>query len=464
MTYHFVGIGGVSMSGIAMVLLNRGEKVTGSDRQESEDVTKLRAVGAEVFIGHSADNIKNPDVVVHTAAVKKDNPELVEAKKRGIPCVDRAAFLGEMMRDFASSIAISGTHGKTTTTGMVACIAVRAGIDPTVMIGGNLPQIDGNIKIGDNNLLVLEACEYVDSFLSFNPSIAIITNIEADHLDYFSGGMPQIRDSFQKFLERLPEDGFAVVNKDNKNAAIVAGKAGRRTVYVSLADPTADYFARDLEYSQGKARFKVIASETKQSGDFEKTLDCRVADAPRNDIEIELNVFGEHNVYNALCAFAACHQMGIAPEIIAKGLASFVGTGRRFEYRGIAQGISLYDDYAHHPTELETTWTTAENLSGENFFVFQPHTYTRTKALWDDFILTLKKPKNLIIADIYSARENPIKGITSEELARACGAEYIDGTLEEIAEALKTRAKTSDNIITIGAGDVNKICDMFLKN
>jgi len=444
MTYHFVGIGGVSMSGIAMVLLNRGEKVTGSDRQESQDVAKLRAAGAEIFIGHSADNIRQPDVVVYTAAVKKDNPELVEAKKRGIPCINRADFLGELMRDFESSIAVSGTHGKTTTTGMIACIASRAGVDPTVMIGGNLPQIDGNIRIGDHRLLVLEACEYVDSFLSFNPKIAVITNIEADHLDYFSGGLPQIRDSFQKFLERLPSDGFAVVNKDNKNAAIVAGKSNVRVFYVSLTDPSADYYTENLRYEDGRAYFEI-----------------------KNDIldsEIKLNVFGEHNVYNALCAFAACHQIGIEPEIIAEGLSDFVGTERRFEFRGEAGGIKIYDDYAHHPTEIETTWETAENLDGEKYFVFQPHTYTRTKALWEEFITTLGKKKNLIIADIYSARENPIKGITSEELAKACGAEYIDGTLEEIAEVLRGRAKAGDNIITVGAGDVNKICEILLSD
>jgi len=442
MNYHFVGIGGVSMSGIAMVLLNRGDSVSGSDRQESPELNKLRLAGAKIFIGHQAEHIENPDVVVYTAAVKKDNPELVEAKNRGIPCIVRADFLGELMHDFETSIAISGTHGKTTTTGMIATIAQAAGKDPTIMIGGNLPQIDGNIKIGSNKLLILEACEYVDSFLSFNPKIAVVTNIEADHLDYFSGGISQIRDSFQKFLEKLPTDGFAIINKDNANAAIVAGKSGVKAYYISLNDLTSDYYTENLKYEHGKADFNIISENINQN--------------------ITLNVYGEHNVYNALCAFAACHRYGIAPEIIAQGLLEFQGTERRFELRGEVDGIKIYDDYAHHPTEIETTWATAENLTGEKYFVFQPHTFTRTKTLWDEFIATLSKPKNLIIADIYSARENPIKGITSENLARECGAQYIDGTLEDIAKILKSRAKTGDNIITVGAGDVNKICDYLL--
>jgi len=442
MTYHFVGIGGVSMSGIAQLLLNRGETVTGSDRQESADIEKLRKLGAKISIGHSEANVENPDMVVYTAAVKWDNPELREAKRRNIPCVLRADFLGQIMQDFKASIAISGTHGKTTTTGMIACIAKYAGIEPTIMIGGNLPQIGGNVEIGEGELLILEACEYVDSFLAFNPKIAVVTNIEADHLDYFSGGIAQIRDSFQKFLEKLPRDGFAIINKDNKNASIVAKKAETIAYYVSLDDPSADFHTENLRYINGKADFDVVFEE--------------------GDQHITLNVYGEHNVYNALCAFAVCYKYGISQEKIAEGLKDFIGTGRRFELRGEYAGVKIYDDYAHHPTEIKTTFATAENLTGEKYFIFQPHTYTRTRALWDDFVEVLKIPKNIIIADIYSARENPIKDITSENLAKAVGCEYIEGGLEEIGKTVKTRLKKGDNIICVGAGDVNKICEMLL--
>lgn len=431
------------MSGIAQVLLHRGDSVTGSDRQYSPEVQKLEDNGAKIFIGHSADNIKNPDVVVYTAAIGKDNPELLEARKRSIPTINRADFLGELMQDFESSIAISGTHGKTTTTGMLACIYNAALLNPTVMIGGNLPQINGNIQIGDSKIMVFEACEYVDSFLSFRPKIAIVTNIEEDHLDYFSG-IAQIRDSFTKFLQVLPSDGFAVVNKDNKNAVVAADKADCRKVYFSLQDPSADYYASDIVYNEGIPSFSI-------NSDGKKLAD------------ITLNVRGEHNVYNALASFAVGFEYGLSSDTIAQGLADFVGTERRFEFRGEYNGIKLFDDYAHHPTEIKTTFSTAAAIPhGKVWYIFQPHTYSRTKSLHNEFIDVLSIPENLIIADIYAARENPIKGITSENLAKNCGAMYIDGGLNAITEYLRNNAENGDIIVTIGAGDVNKIITELL--
>lgn len=432
------------MSGLAQILMHRGEQVTGSDRQDSEDIERLRAAGAEVVIGHAAENIQSPDLVVYTAAISRDNPELLAARKKNIPTIVRADFLGELMRDFTCPIGISGTHGKTTTTGMLGCVFNESGLDPTIMIGGNLPQIGGNIQIGSDAVLVFEACEYVDSFLSFNPKMAVITNIEADHLDYFDS-ISEIRDSFVKFLQKLPDDGTAIVNKDNKNAVIVSNKTDCRKIYYSVQNPSADYYASDIHYNEGKPTFSI----------------CSDGETLAN---ITLNVRGEHNVSNALAAFAVASEFGMNHDAIAKGLETFTGTGRRFESHGEVRGIRLFDDYAHHPTEIKTTFASAEALerTGKIWYVFQPHTYSRTKALKEEFIEVLYGRENVIIADIYAARENPIKDITSQNLARDCGATYIDGDLGDIADFLAENAKSGDIIVTLGAGDVHKIIG-FLK-
>jgi UDP-N-acetylmuramate--alanine ligase len=439
---HFIGIGGVSMSGLAHILLHLNDTVSGSDRQESPETKRLREAGAEIFIGHSAENIKNPDLAVYTAAISKDNPELLRARALGIPTINRADFLGELMRDFEISIAVSGTHGKTTTTGMLACVFNAAKLNPTVMIGGNLPQIGGNIQIGGTDVLILEACEYVDSFLSFNPNIAVITNIEADHLDYFSS-VAQIRDSFTRFIDRLHAEGCAVVNKDNKNAVVAAEKSDRKKLYYSLRDRSADLYANELQFNEGIPSFEVM-SDGKMLAD------------------IALKVRGEHNVSNALAAFGAAMSFGVGCEDIAAGLGEFTGTERRFEYRGEVNGVRLFDDYAHHPSEIKTTFLTAETYPHNKiWYIFQPHTYSRTQSLHDEFVDVLSRPENMIIADIYAARENPIKNVNAKNLAKDCGADYV-GSLSEIAAHLSKKAKNGDLIVTIGAGDVNKIISELL--
>lgn len=433
---HFIGVGGVSMSALAHIMLDNGISVSGSDRTESPVTDGLKSAGAEIYIGQRADNIKNPDLVVYTAAIAEDNPELMRAREMGIETVERADFLGQLMMHYEFPISVSGTHGKTTTTSMLSSVFLKAGLDPTILVGGEFDKIGGNYHIGSHKHMIFEGCEYVDSFLKFHPFAAVVLNIDADHLDYFSG-IEQIKQSFNRFMKLVPKNGFVVINADDKNVMssldgvecekITFGKGGR-------------YYSDNVVFNDcGRAEFDVCSEG--------KTL-CRIA----------LNVPGAHNVCNALAVFACAARFGIDEKTIAEGISEFGGAKRRFEYKGSFNGAKVYDDYAHHPTELSATIQTAKKMTdGEIWCVFQPHTYSRTNALMDDFARVLRDADHPIVTEIYAAREKNTIGVSGKNLAdKVKAAEYI-GSFEDIAKYLKENVKPGDTVLTVGAGTITNL-------
>ncbi|NLB81374.1 MAG: UDP-N-acetylmuramate--L-alanine ligase, partial [Clostridiaceae bacterium] len=364
------------MSAIAQILISKGTKVTGSDCSDSHIISNLKAAGVHITIGHYAKNIDSADLVVYTAAIAKDNPELLYARKLGIPTVERADCLGELMKSYEIPIAISGTHGKTTTTAMLSCVLIHADLNPTILVGGEYPLIGGNLRLGGSKYFIFEACEYVDSFLKFNPFGAIVLNIETDHLDYFKN-IDSIITSFEKFINKVPADGFIVLNSEDENVIKSARGRNKNKIFFGAKG---EYSATDINIlSDGTTEFTVYRER------------------------IHLNVKGLHNVSNALAVFATAHKIGISPTIIKEGIESFTGIKRRFEYIGKVNGAFIYDDYAHHPTEMITTLKTAEKMPHNKIWcVFQPHTYTRTKALLEEFASALSMCDNVILIKIYA--------------------------------------------------------------
>ncbi len=445
---HFIGIGGISMSGLAEILLKAGFSVSGSDRAASDLTRRLADEGVKVFYGQRADNITDDiNVVVYTAAIKDDNPEYAEAVKKQIPLMTRAELLGQIMKNYDTSIAVSGTHGKTTTTSMLTTILLAADADPTVSVGGMLPAIGGNIRIGGSECFVTEACEYTNSFLSFFPTISIILNIDSDHLDFFKD-IDDIRRSFAKFASLLPEDGLLVINADIDNIEEVEKDVRCKIVTVS-SKRDADYTASDISYDErGCASFDVIKEG--------KAL-----------MKIRLSVPGEHNISNALAAIAVCDHLDVPAGSICKGLESYGGTDRRFQYKGKIGEVTIIDDYAHHPTEISATLSAAANYPHKKLWVvFQPHTYSRTKMLFDDFAKALSAADAVILADIYAAREKDTLGISSADLCEAIkkhGKEsYYFGSFDEIENFILQNCSPGDLLITMGAGDIVKVADNLL--
>lgn len=445
---HFIGIGGISMSGLAEILLDAGFKVSGSDRAPSELTNRLSEKGAVIYYGQKGENIaEDVKIIVYTAAIKEDNPEFVRGKEMGIDFLTRAELLGQLMKNYETAIAVAGTHGKTTTTSMVTSILLAADTDPTVSVGGMLPCIGGNIRIGHKGMFVTEACEYTNSFHSFFPTISIILNVEADHLDFFKD-LDDIRQSFKKFAGLLPETGLLVINADIDNYEEIAADVKGIVKTVSINNP-ADYTAKDVAYNEkGCAGFTVVS----------------------NGIEImkvQLAVPGSHNISNALAAIAVMEHLGIDRNMINSGLASFDGTDRRFQYKGKLGDITIIDDYAHHPTEIKATLSAAANYPHKKLWlVFQPHTYTRTKALFDEFVDALKGADEVVLADIYAAREKDTLGVSSEQLCQAvnnCGtlAHYF-GSFDEIENFLLQSCSPGDLLITMGAGDIVKVGEHLL--
>ncbi|MCR4739222.1 MAG: UDP-N-acetylmuramate--L-alanine ligase [Lachnospiraceae bacterium] len=445
---HFIGIGGISMSGLAEILLSRGFTVSGSDNKSSGLTDRLESAGIKIYIGQRAENIQDgTDLVVYTAAIHEDNPELSEVRRRGLPALTRAELLGQIMKNYALPVAVSGTHGKTTTTSMLSMILMAADTDPTISVGGILKEIGGNIRIGHSDYFVTEACEYTNSFLSFFPKYGIILNIEEDHLDFFKD-LSDIRHSFRKFAELLPKDGALIINLDIDNyEEITRGLACRVITYsASGEDKEADYGCLDTEYDDmGCASFELLKGDKKAG-------------------RISLRVPGSHNVSNALAAIAAAEAVGIAPENIKRGLLEFHGTDRRFEYRGEYKGIKVVDDYAHHPTEIRMTLKAAERYPhGTLWTVFQPHTYTRTKALFDDFVDALMLSDKVILAEIYPARETDDLGLSSAMICDALNKKgresFFFDSFEKIEKFIGENLAPGDLLITMGAGDVVKIAD-----
>ncbi len=445
---HFIGIGGISMSGLAEILLEEGFPITGSDSKESPLTKALEEKGIRIFYGQRASNIlPGTQVVVYTAAIHPDNPEFAQAVSMGIPMLTRAELLGQIMENYSFSIAVSGTHGKTTTTSMISHILMEADLDPTITVGGILPSIHGNIRVGSSDVFVAEACEYTNSFLNFYPRIGLILNMDADHLDFFKD-IDDIRHSFHEFARNIKKDGTLIINADTPEYEKAAEGLSCNVVTYSL-DGTADYTAKDIQWDKYGHPSFTACFNGKKIGSF------------------YLKVPGRHNISNALAAIAAARVLDIPAETIVKGLGSFSGTDRRFQYKGETGGVTIIDDYAHHPTEIEATLSAAVNYPHKTLWcVFQPHTYTRTKALLNEFAKALTLADHVVLADIYAAREQNTIGISSEDLRKkieelGTPCEYYP-TFDEIETSLLSSLTPGDLLITMGAGDVVVIGEHLL--
>lgn len=446
---YFMGIGGISMSGFAELLHAKGFTVSGSDQQESKLTKHLESLGITVKYGQCKENITpDIDLAVYTAAISDTNEEYIAAKEAGIPMMDRAEMVGQVMKNYPRAIAVSGTHGKTTTTSMVSHILLAADLDPTISVGGILKAIHGNLRIGHSDNFVTEACEYTNSFLKFHPTINLILNIEEDHMDFFKD-LADIRNSFKKFTALLPENGLLIINGNIDNYKEIADCCQGQVTTYSISDQNCDYYATNITYDElGHGSFDVMEKGTLLT-------------------HIKLSVVGEHNISNALSAIALARYLDISIEAIQKGLSAFEGTDRRFEYKGELGGITIIDDYAHHPTEIAATLEAAKKYPHKTTWcVFQPHTYTRTKAFLDEFAQALSKADKVVLADIYAAREVDPGDISSADIMekiKELGTEaYYFPTFDEIENFLLKNCVTGDLLITMGAGDIVKVGESLL--
>lgn len=446
---YFIGIGGISMSGLAEILVDRGCRVSGTDIKESPVTTHLESLGIHINYGHRAENITDDvDLVVYTAAIHPDNPELVAANQKQIPLMDRAHLLGEIMAEYSNSIAVAGTHGKTTTTSMVSEILLAADTDPTITVGGILPTIGSNLKIGHSPFFVAEACEYFDSFLQFKPLVGVILNVESDHLDYFKN-LENIRRSFHAFAQRVPANGVLVINQDIDNVAELTENLSCPAETFGLKDGATWQAKNIIHEADGTNTFDVY-----YKGEFFGP--------------IHLTIPGEHNIMNALASIASAHFLGISAEDCRKGMLHFTGTQRRFQRKGVKNGIQVIDDYAHHPTEIKAALAAAKKVQhNTTWCVFQPHTYSRTKFLFDEFGESFTDADEIIVADIFAAREALDESITAamlaERIAKAGKSAKYLGDFESIRAYLEANCKAGDLLLTVGAGDVFKIGEAFLK-
>lgn len=441
----FVGIGGINMSSLAHVTMSGGVKVGGSDKVCSELTRRLESEGAEIFYEHNTDNIYGYDALVYTVAISEDNPEYSRALDLGLPCISRADYMGYLMMSYARRIGVSGMHGKSTCTSMCATTFINADTDPTVLSGAELSSMNGAYRVSRNSkeYMIFEACEYMDSFLDFNPNIAVVLNIEMDHVDYFKS-MEQIKRSYTKYALGVGENGCIIANADDENVRDALGSAEQRVLYFGVNNATADVKAENIADRHGHFEFDLTTYGTKV---------CR----------IKLNVFGYHNVYNALACAAVALECGLTADQIKSGLESFRGAARRMEYKGRLNGARVYDDYAHHPTEISATLDGARKTLDENgrlWCVFQSHTYSRTYALLDEFAQALSKADVVVVCDIYAAREDNIYGVTPEILAKQVvnGAVACHG-FESAANMLKDGLRPGDVAIVMGAGDVWHVFD-----
>ncbi len=445
---HFIGIGGISMSGLAEILLGAGFTISGSDTRPSELTAQLEKNGAKIFYGQRAANISaDYNCVVYTAAIHEDNPEFAECVRLGLPMLTRAELLGQIMKNYETAIAVSGTHGKTTTTSMISSILLAAETDPTISVGGILQAIGGNIRVGKSEVFITEACEYTNSFLSFFPTMSIILNVEEDHMDFFKD-IDDIRNSFRLFAKKLPQDGVLIINKEIEQYETITEGLTCQVITYGM-DNSCDYYAENISYN------------TQACGAFD------VMYRGENLGRVQLTVQGKHNVSNALSAVAAARHLNIPMEMIQAGLSGFRGTDRRFQYKGTFEGVTVVDDYAHHPTEIRATLEAARNYPHREIWcIFQPHTYTRTKAFFDEFAEALSLADHVILADIYAARETDTLGVSSELLQKrilemGCECSYFP-TFEKIQEFVKSHCIHGDLLITMGAGDVVNIGENLL--
>lgn len=444
---HFIGIGGISMSGLAAVLLNSGFKVSGSDSKDSAIVEKLRTEGAEIYIGHNKNNIKDVDLVVYTAAIPANNPEIIEAKEKNIQLMDRAEFLGHIMKGHKYNVAISGTHGKTTCTSMMSHVTLAANLDPTILIGGELDVIDGNFRIGKSEYFITEACEYKRSFLKFFPYVGVILNIDADHLDCYKD-IDDIADTFEKFSKIIPSNGYLVGYGDDERVKNIIKKADCNTISYGFNDDV-DVTTKNIVFNKmGCATFDVVKDN--------ETL-----------FSLSLKVPGKHNVLNALASVCVSLIFNIEPKDIIEGLEKCKGAHKRFEYKGEKNGVTVIDDYAHHPTEIKATLNTAKKIEHNKVYcVFQPHTYTRTKTLFDEFTNCFSDCDELVLMDIYAAREKDTGLVSSDELGDAIRKTGVKCTNVhshyEAVEYIKSKLTDGDLLLTVGAGDVVIVGEKYL--
>ncbi len=451
---YFVGIGGISMSGLAEILADAGFQVSGSDRSKSALTEHLEQKGIRVLYGQRESNI-TPDIdcVVFTSAIRQDNPEYIATKNLQLPHLTRAELLGQLMRNYRTSIAVSGTHGKTTTTSMISEILLQAGVDPTLSVGGIYKSIGGNIRVGGSECFVTEACEYTNSFLSLFPTVGIILNIEEDHLDFFKD-LADIRRSFREFALLLPSDGALIINADIPDWQEITRDLPCHVITYSMTDTRADYYPSDLVHDAfGHPAFTIHTSAA-----------CNAAEPVR---QAGLQVSGDHNVSNALAAAALADLMHTDSAVILKALKDFRGTDRRFELKGTVGGVTIIDDYAHHPTEITATLKAAADYPHNTLWcVFQPHTYTRTKAFLDEFAKALCLADKVVLSDIYAARETDTLGIDSRTLQKritdAGGECYYFPTFDEIENFLLKNCTKGDLLITMGAGDIVKVGENLL--
>lgn len=447
---YFIGIGGVSMSGIAHTLKQFGYNVSGSDATSSSVTQSLINSGIPVFIGHHPEKIEKFELVVYTAAIPKDDPELVMAKTLNIPVMERSVFLGILTKCFENTITISGTHGKTTTTSMISLCFLKANLDPSIQVGAYLKNISGNYVVGNSEYFILEACEYVESFLHFSPKTAVILNIDNDHLDYFKN-INNIELAFEKYVKLIPSDGLLVINDDDKRCIKISKSARSKIITYSIKNTKSDLIAKNIIFDDnGFPEFDVYR--------FSEFF-----------VHIKLSVPGIHNVLNSLACICICSYYGIEPQTIACALNEFTGANRRMEFKGkFNNTISVFDDYAHHPTEIKATALGLKNKKyNESWAVFQPHTYSRTKLLLDEFANVLLNFDHVIITDIYAAREKDIYNISSKDLANKIletgkDAKYISN-FNDIVTFLKQNTKDNDVVLTIGAGTITELGDLLVK-
>ena len=456
---HFIGIGGISMSGLAVLLAGKGFTISGSDRSKSEITKMLEENGIRVFIGQGAENIDDGiELVVYTAAIHPDNPEYAECVRRGLPMMDRATLLGQLCGFYKTSIGVAGTHGKTTPTSMLSLILMEADTDPTISVGGILPAIGGNLRIGGGDEFLFEACEDTNSFLKFNPTDEIILNIEADHLDFFKD-INDIRHSFSEYADIPGSLGHIVINGEIKNSAEIVKNAKARVITYGPYNENEGHFLLPYDYNFGNVSYD-------ENGYATFTVyDSKIAPVLK---DIKLSVPGAHNVSNATAAIALAKALDIPDDAIRRGLEACTGAERRFQKKGEICGVTIIDDYAHHPTEISATLATAKKLGRPIWCVFQPHTYSRTKALRKEFVEALSAADKVVLAPIYAARETDDGTISSDDLCedlRERGVEaYAPGNFDEIENFLLKNCVNQDLLITMGAGDVVKIGEHLLGN
>ena len=440
---HFIGIGGVMMSSLALITLQRGYTVSGTDRNHTTVTQDLEQVGIHICYEHSARAAEGADMVVYTVAISPDNPEYAYAIAQGIPCISRADYLGYIMMGYTNRVGIAGMHGKSTCTSMCAQIFVDAQTDPTVLSGATTSCLNGAYRIGGKQHFIFEACEYMDSFLDFNPGIAVLLNVEMEHVDYFKS-MEQIRTSFGKYAALTGESGFAVANCDDAEVMASLTQYLGGMVTFGIENEYATFRAVNVCYESGYPAFDILLD-----GEF--------------FAHVALQVPGRHNVYNALAAAASAHLCGICAEDIASGLHTFTGAGRRMEYKGRLNGAAVYDDYGHHPTEVQATLQGMGKMGFERIFcVFQPHTYSRTAQLADQFVKAFEAADRVILVDIYAAREKDSRGISSAKLASRIGAhaQYVS-EYAKVVELLAEQVCERDAIVVMGAGDVYRLFDLL---